>query len=67
MIWSLDLMVGINITGIGWVTAAGMGRGREHESFAMPRGGYCPKLMPQICLKGLIRISGEWMNIPGWD
>jgi 3-oxoacyl-[acyl-carrier-protein] synthase II len=36
-------MVGINITGIGWVTAAGMGRGREQHSFGMPRG-----LLPEI-------------------
>ena len=27
-----------DITGIGWVTAAGMGRGREHYGFAMPFG-----------------------------
>ena len=30
-------MAGINITGIGWVTAAGIGRGRKHQPFAMPR------------------------------
>jgi 3-oxoacyl-[acyl-carrier-protein] synthase II len=30
--------MGAEITGIGWVTAAGMGRGREHQSFAMPWG-----------------------------
>ena len=27
-----------DITGIGWVTAAGIGLGREHQSFAMPPG-----------------------------
>jgi len=27
-----------DITGIGWVTAAGMGRGRENNDFAMPMG-----------------------------
>ena len=27
-----------DITGIGWVTAAGMGRGRENSGFAMPFG-----------------------------
>ena len=31
-------MAGINITGIGWVTAAGMGCGRDYETFAMPWG-----------------------------
>ena len=30
-------MVSISITGIGWVTAAGIGSGREDQSFAMPR------------------------------
>ena len=29
-------MAGINITGIGWVTAASMGCGRDYETFAMP-------------------------------
>jgi 3-oxoacyl-[acyl-carrier-protein] synthase II len=31
-------MAAINITGIGWVTAAGIGCGREHRGFAMPQG-----------------------------
>jgi 3-oxoacyl-[acyl-carrier-protein] synthase II len=31
-------MVGIHITGIGWVTAASMGCGRDHEIFSMPWG-----------------------------
>ena len=30
--------MGAEITGIGWVTAGGIGRGRIHQSFAMPRG-----------------------------
>ncbi|MGD8890798.1 MAG: hypothetical protein PVF53_20450, partial [Desulfobacterales bacterium] len=30
--------MGAEITGIGWVTSTGMGRGRKHQSFAMPRG-----------------------------
>ena len=38
-------MVGINITGIGWVTAAGIGRGREHQGFAMPQG-QLPEINP---------------------
>lgn len=38
MIRRIYLMAGINITGIGWVTAAGIGRGREHQGFAMPPG-----------------------------
>ena len=43
-------MVGINITGIGWVTAAGMGRGREHQCFAMPRGRL-PEINPADVFK----------------
>jgi 3-oxoacyl-[acyl-carrier-protein] synthase II len=38
------------ITGIGWVTAAGMGRGREHQSFAMPRG-QLPEINPADMFK----------------
>lgn len=30
--------MGAEITGIGWVTAAGIGRGKVHQSFAMPLG-----------------------------
>ena len=30
--------MGVHITGIGWVTAASMGCGRDHESFTMPWG-----------------------------
>jgi len=33
------------ITGIGWVTAAGIGRGREHQRFAMPPG-QLPEINP---------------------
>ena len=44
------LMVGINITGIGWVTAAGMGRGREHQTFSMPRG-QLPEINPADMFK----------------
>jgi 3-oxoacyl-[acyl-carrier-protein] synthase II len=33
------------ITGIGWVTAAGLGRGREHQGFAMP-AGQLPEINP---------------------
>jgi 3-oxoacyl-[acyl-carrier-protein] synthase II len=43
-------MVGINITGIGWVTAAGMGRGREHQRFVMPRGPL-PEINPADMFK----------------
>jgi 3-oxoacyl-[acyl-carrier-protein] synthase II len=38
------------ITGIGWVTAAGMGRGREHQRFAMPRG-QLPEINPADMFK----------------
>ena len=38
-------MASADITGIGWVTAAGLGCGREHESFAMP-GGQLPEINP---------------------
>jgi 3-oxoacyl-[acyl-carrier-protein] synthase II len=43
-------MAGIHITGIGWVTAAGMGRGREHQRFAMPRG-QLPEINPADMFK----------------
>jgi len=43
-------MAGINITGIGWVTAAGMGRGREDQRFAMPRG-QLPEINPADMFK----------------
>lgn len=32
------MSVAAHITGIGWVTAAGMGCGRDHQAFAMPDG-----------------------------
>ena len=38
------------ITGIGWVTAAGIGLGREHQSFAMPRGKL-PEINPADMFK----------------
>jgi len=38
------------ITGIGWVTAAGMGRGREQQRFAMPRG-QLPAINPAAMFK----------------
>jgi len=43
-------MVGIDITGIGWVTAAGMGRGRENQRFGMPRG-QLPEINPADMFK----------------
>ena len=43
-------MAGINITGIGWVTAAGIGRGREHQGFAMPQGPL-PEINPADMFK----------------
>jgi len=43
-------MVGIHITGIGWVTAAGLGRGREHRGFAMPQG-QLPEINPADMFK----------------
>ena len=42
--------MGAEITGIGWVTAAGMGRGREHQRFAMP-GGQLPEINPADMFK----------------
>jgi 3-oxoacyl-[acyl-carrier-protein] synthase II len=41
----LNYMVKADITGIGWVTAAGMGRGRDHRRFAMTRGPL-PEIKP---------------------
>ena len=38
------------ITGIGWVTAAGLGRGREHQGFAMP-AGQLPEINPADMFK----------------
>ena len=38
-------MVTADITGIGWVTAAGMGCGRGHSQFSMPRGPL-PEIKP---------------------
>ena len=38
------------ITGIGWVTAAGIGRGREHRGFAMPQG-QLPEINPADMFK----------------
>ena len=38
------------ITGIGWVTAAGMGRGQEQQRFAMPRG-QLPEINPADMFK----------------
>ena len=43
-------MIDINITGIGWVTAAGIGLGREHQRFAMPRG-QLPEINPADMFK----------------
>ena len=43
-------MAGINITGIGWVTAAGMGCGRDYESFTMPWGPL-PEINPSDMFK----------------
>jgi len=43
-------MAGIHITGIGWVTPAGMGRGREHQRFAMPEG-QLPEINPADMFK----------------
>ena len=43
-------MMVIHITGIGWVTAAGRGRGREHQGFAMPPG-QLPEINPADMFK----------------
>jgi 3-oxoacyl-[acyl-carrier-protein] synthase II len=42
--------MGAEITGIGWVTAAGMGRGSEHQRFAMPEGRL-PEINPADMFK----------------
>jgi 3-oxoacyl-[acyl-carrier-protein] synthase II len=42
--------MGAEITGIGWVTAAGMGCGREHQSFGMPQGRL-PEINPADMFK----------------
>jgi 3-oxoacyl-[acyl-carrier-protein] synthase II len=42
--------VDAEITGIGWVTAAGIGRGREHRRFAMQRGKL-PEINPADMFK----------------
>jgi 3-oxoacyl-[acyl-carrier-protein] synthase II len=42
--------MGVEITGIGWVTAAGMGRGRECQRFAMPPG-QLPEINPADMFK----------------
>ena len=42
--------MGAEITGIGWVTAAGLGRGREDQSFAMPRGQ-----LPEINFTNIVK------------
>ncbi len=39
-----------DITGIGWVTAAGMGHGKKHQIFAMP-GGQLPEINPADMFK----------------
>ena len=43
-------MAGIHITGIGWVTAASMGCGRDHENFAQPFG-QLPEINPADMFK----------------
>jgi len=42
--------MGAEITGIGWVTAAGLGRGREHLGFNMPQGP-----LPEINPAGMFK------------
>lgn len=41
----MNFMVRADITGIGWVTSAGMGCGRDHRRFAMARGSL-PEIKP---------------------
>ncbi|MEN8243261.1 MAG: beta-ketoacyl synthase N-terminal-like domain-containing protein, partial [Thermodesulfobacteriota bacterium] len=38
--WSIDILEAgkAEITGIGWITAAGTGRGRDHKGFTLPMG-----------------------------
>ena len=40
----------VHITGIGWVTAASMGCGRDHENFAQPYG-QLPEINPSDLFK----------------
>ncbi len=40
----------VHITGIGWVTAASMGCGRDHENFAQPHG-QLPEINPSDMFK----------------
>ena len=40
----------VEITGIGWVTSAGIGRGKEHQRFGMPRGKL-PEINPADMFK----------------
>ncbi|MBC8177891.1 MAG: hypothetical protein H8E19_10850 [Deltaproteobacteria bacterium] len=42
--------MGVHITGIGWVTAASMGCGRDHERFTMPWGPL-PEINPSDMFK----------------
>ena len=50
LFWGGDLTLGAHITGIGWVTAAGMGCGRDHQQFAMPHGPL-PEIDPSVMFK----------------
>ncbi len=50
LFWGNKMTMSAEITGIGWVTAAGMGRGREHQRFAMPRG-QLPEINPADMFK----------------
>ena len=45
LFWERDFMVDGDITGIGWVTADGMGCGRDNSGFAMTRGPL-PEIKP---------------------
>jgi len=50
LFWEDKMAMSAEITGIGWVTAAGMGRGREDQHFAMPRG-QLPEINPADMFK----------------
>ena len=45
LFWGGNTVLSVHITGIGWVTAASMGCGRDHENFSMPWGPL-PRINP---------------------
>ena len=50
LFWESDFMINADITGIGWLTADGMGCGRDNRRFAMTRGPL-PEIKPTDIFK----------------